>query len=102
MEKIIFHLKCISSIITLHESGSLQLGTEEGSVAGGGRFKEYERCRQLGLHAGVRAGGGLCDQKKVSLPRAASVKHASVPLLHSTTTKFCISVSAHGARKRHV
>lgn len=38
MEKIIFHLKCISSIITLHESGSLQLGTEEGSRAGGGRF----------------------------------------------------------------
>jgi len=32
MEKIIFHFKYISSIITLHGSGNLQLGTEEWSV----------------------------------------------------------------------
>lgn len=62
MEKIVFQLKYISSIITLHESGSLQLGTAEWSVAGGGCFKEDELCCRLGLHAEVRAGGGLCGQ----------------------------------------
>lgn len=35
MEKMISHLKYISSIITLHESGNLQLGTEEWSLIRG-------------------------------------------------------------------
>lgn len=38
MEKIIFHLKYVSSIITLRGSGSLQLGTEEWSVVREGTF----------------------------------------------------------------
>lgn len=89
MEKIIFHLKCISSIITLHESGSLQLGTEEGSVAGGGRFKEYECCRQLGLHAGVRAGGGSATRRRC---HCQGLPASNTPPSHFSTAQLPSSV----------
>lgn len=87
MEKIIFHLKYISSITSLPESGSLQLGTAEGSMARGGIFLEYFWALQsAGLHTGVGAGGGLCGQHEVSLPRAVSLNHSCVPFLCSTAT----------------
>lgn len=38
MEKIIFHSKNVSSVITLQGSGTLQLGTAEWSLVRGGRF----------------------------------------------------------------
>jgi len=50
-------------------------------------FNQKELCRQLGLHAEVGAGAGLCGQNKVSLLRTVSVILACIPLLCSTTTE---------------
>lgn len=71
---------------SLPESGSLQLGTAEGSVVRGGIFWAEGALQSAGLHAGVGAGGGLCGQHEVSLPRAVRLKHSCIPPLCSTAT----------------